>query len=128
MNVRLIPIKKLKPHEKIRPTHSRYLQQKIKRDGIFTHPIVIDRATLAILDGHHRVAALKRLGLQKIPAVLINYKNIEVNLRHHRLPSALVKKMILLCVKDGKLLPHKTTRHRFTHKKIKTKIPIERLC
>jgi len=125
--VRLIDIGKLKPHEKIRPVHSHYLQEKIKRDGIFTHPIVVESSTLAILDGHHRVAATKRLGFKKIPALLVSYKDIEVSLRHHRLPSALIKKLVLLCVQNGELLPIKTTHHQFAHKKIKTKIDIKKL-
>jgi len=129
MNIKLIPIKELKPHEKIRPAHSRYLEEKIKRDGIFTHPIIIDRATFTILDGHHRVTALKRLGIKKIPALLIDYfdPRVKVSLRHKRLPAEVIKRAVLAAA-AGFICPIKTTRHYLTTKIPHTKIAVEDLA
>ncbi len=39
------------------------------------HPIIVDKKTFVVLDGMHRVAALKRLNCKKIPVCLVDYEN-----------------------------------------------------
>ena len=79
--------------------------------GYFTEPIIVDRHHLIILDGHHRVAILKKLGYQKIPAYLVDYlnKNIKVISRRKNLP--IKKETIIYNSLLGKLLPYKTSKH-----------------
>ncbi|MFA6534539.1 MAG: ParB N-terminal domain-containing protein [Patescibacteria group bacterium] len=110
-----LKIKGLKPHEEIRPARLASLRRKILADGVFTTPIFVDRKTGVILDGHHRIAAARALGLRKIPAYLINYSAaaVKVEWRKGALPSATVKAIVLCLAARGRLLPPKSTRHRF---------------
>lgn len=51
------------------------LTQSIREDGCVKHPIIIDKKSLVVLDGVHRVAALERLGCRWVPAFLVDYEN-----------------------------------------------------
>jgi hypothetical protein len=57
------------------------LVKTISEDGLLKHPIIVDRKTLVVLDGMHRVAALKRLNCKKIPVCLIDYENPAISVR-----------------------------------------------
>ncbi len=52
-----------------------FLARTIKNDGCIRHPIIADRKSLLVLDGVHRLAALRMLGIHRIPACLIDYEN-----------------------------------------------------
>lgn len=65
----------LKQHEKINTNHLKLLLNQIKHDGILNHPIIVDKNTLIILDGHHRFNVLKKLGLSIIPVYFVDYKS-----------------------------------------------------
>jgi hypothetical protein len=70
----LLPLDKLLPHEQVVPSHVNLLKTNLKKIKFFIRPIVVAKDFNIILDGHHRVAALKELGYRKIPCVQIpNY-------------------------------------------------------
>ena len=74
-DVRLVPVEWLKAHEEIKIKNmEKLLEMTLKWDG-FTKPLIADKATGTILDGHHRFAVAKRLELARIPAVCIDYLN-----------------------------------------------------
>ncbi|MDP2971868.1 MAG: ParB N-terminal domain-containing protein [Deltaproteobacteria bacterium] len=68
-----VRIEELKEHEEIRPDYLEDLKNEILSDGILKMPIAVDRDTYVILDGHHRLHALKRIGCKRIPVVLVDY-------------------------------------------------------
>jgi ParB-like chromosome segregation protein Spo0J len=72
-------IEELKEHEEIRPDYLEALKNEILADGILKMPICIDEKTCIILDGHHRLQALKRLGCKKIPCVLVDYQSENIS-------------------------------------------------
>jgi ParB-like chromosome segregation protein Spo0J len=74
----LMKINELKEHEEINPFHLKEFMEKIKSDGILKKPIVVDKNTKIVLDGAHRLNALKALGCKKIPAVLVNYRSLKI--------------------------------------------------
>jgi hypothetical protein len=47
----------------------------IKNDGCLNHPIIVDSESFLVIDGVHRVAALKKLKCKRVPACLVDYKN-----------------------------------------------------
>jgi hypothetical protein len=51
------------------------LARKIKADGVFMHPVIVDEGSLVVLDGMHRVAAAKEIGCKFIPVCLVDYNN-----------------------------------------------------
>ena len=82
----LMSISKLKRHEAIDPKRLLELMAQIKNDGYLKNPIVVDKDSLVILDGHHRLKALKTLGYQKIPTFLVDYQSgrVRVYLRRKK--------------------------------------------
>ncbi len=111
MKIVIIDINKLKFHEHILESRVLQLMKMIKKKGKFIKPIVVEKNAKIILDGHHRVEAMKRMGFKKIPAQLVDYKNIKVELRHKNLPDFIIRGLVELIVKKNKLLPRKTTKH-----------------
>ncbi|MFZ2189162.1 MAG: ParB N-terminal domain-containing protein [Candidatus Magasanikiibacteriota bacterium] len=111
MKIKLLTINSLKPHEHISAKRVVEVVAMIKKAGKFTEPILVEKNTLVILDGHHRVEAMKKLGYEKIPARLVDYKKVEVSLRHKNLSSHIIKEMVLYLASKNIILPQKTTRH-----------------
>jgi hypothetical protein len=54
MEVELVPIEWLKAHEGIRLKKVRELAEVTKKWGCYTKPLLVDKQTGTILDGHHR--------------------------------------------------------------------------
>jgi len=73
--ITLLDISSLHLHEEIIPEPLNRLVETIIEDGMLEHPIIADRQTLVVLDGMHRVAALKRLNCKRIPVCLVDYEN-----------------------------------------------------
>ena len=109
----LIDIKKLKSHEETNKKHLQGLIIKIKQDGFLKNPVVVEDINFIILDGHHRVAALKQMGVDKIPAFLVDYKSnkIRVTLRRKEFVINDIKQTVINYCKEGKIFPSKTTHH-----------------
>ncbi len=57
----------LKPHEQIKKNYLKKLLHQIKGDGFIDNPIIVDKNTMIILDGHHRFNVLKQLGIKSSP-------------------------------------------------------------
>jgi L-serine kinase (ADP) len=67
-------------HEEIIPEKMEELVEKIPHDGVWIHPIIVDRNSLVVLDGMHRVAAAKEIGYRYIPACLVDYMNTNIHI------------------------------------------------
>lgn len=73
--IAILDISNLHLHEEIIPNLLNELMRSIELDGLLKHPVIVDKGSLVVLDGTHRVAALERLGCKRIPACLVNYEN-----------------------------------------------------
>ncbi|MEM4717714.1 MAG: ParB N-terminal domain-containing protein [Desulfurococcaceae archaeon] len=80
LKISIEEVNKLHIHEEIIPSILKQLVEKIRKDNVFKDPIIVDEKTLVVLDGMHRVAASKELGLKYIPVCLIDYDNPNVGL------------------------------------------------
>ena len=126
--VRIVDINNLVPHEKICRENLEKVKLSIKTEKIIKEPILVDKKTNVILDGHHRYNSLLELGCSKIPVLLVNYQSKEVKLDFFRnIYQYLTKDEILECAKCGNLFPKKTTKHTHNIKKIKIKIRLNQL-
>lgn len=109
----VLEIKKLRGHERIRPALLEQLTEQIKKDGYIKRPILVADRHFVILDGHHRVEALRVLGCTRIPAYLIDYFSDVVNLGTW--PDAIVsvvsKEEVVRRGLEDDRFPPKTTRH-----------------
>jgi len=65
--IQLISNHLLKQHEQIRKRHVQMLLKQIQHDGYLNNPLIVDKKTMIILDGHHRYNALKSLGMASSP-------------------------------------------------------------
>jgi hypothetical protein len=65
--VELVSVKWLKPHEEIIPENFENLFNLIIGWNAYKKPILVDRETGTILDGHHRYSIALHLGLSVIP-------------------------------------------------------------
>jgi len=127
--IALLLINKLKPHEAVCQKRVLGLMGKIKKEGYLKNPVVVDKETLVILDGHHRLAALKKIGLKRIPAFLIDYKNskVKVYLRRKELLTTLIKEAVIRKALSNQVFPKKTTRHLLGYRPRNINIKLKRL-
>ena len=104
-------IEELKEHEEIRPDYLEILKNEILSDGILKMPICIDKKTCIILDGHHRLQALKKIGCTKIPVVMVDYHSPEIKVIPWREGEMITKEKIIDTALSGKRMPSKTSKH-----------------
>lgn len=85
INLKLIPTAELIPHEETVPYLSDRLAHKMIRDGVQKDPIIVDEGSRIVLDGMHRLAALKRVGAKVAVCSLEDYMSEDLKLlRWHR--------------------------------------------
>lgn len=78
LQLRLEDLGKVHIHEEIIPELLDKLVDEIKSSGKVRDPVIVDSRTLVVLDGMHRVAALRKLGCRYLPACLVDYQNPKV--------------------------------------------------
>ena len=106
-----LQIDKLNDHEEVDPIHVQSLRAEIESDGFLRMPIVVDRHTNTIIDGHHRRYALRQLKCKRIPVIFINYYSCEVVAAAWREGEEVTKDSVLSATLNGRRLPPKTTKH-----------------
>src|SRR5437879_13215837 len=80
MRFDVVEIQALHGHEQIRPGLLAELRDLIKRDGYIRRPILVADRAFVVLDGHHRVEALRSRGCRRIPASRVDYSSAIVKL------------------------------------------------
>jgi len=71
--VYLVDVRALKLHEECIKEHLEGLKEEILSDGVLKKPIIVDKNTMIVLDGTHRVTIAREVGFKVIPALLIDY-------------------------------------------------------
>lgn len=104
-------LKNLKEHEEISQQHLEHLKDQIQKDGKLKSPIVVDKNTKIILDGHHRFNALKSLGYQRIPIYFVNYNSPDIIVQPWREEDKITKEIVVKAGLSGIKLPPKTSKH-----------------
>ncbi len=84
-----------------------FLERSIEKSGLKS-PIVIDGHSKMIIDGHHRVGAFKRMGLERIPAISVDYSDPRIVLKSKK---DLTKGRVLEKAERGEKFPPKSTFH-----------------
>ncbi len=78
LDLALAEIDRLHLHEETIPELLEDLTRAIEEDGILEDPVIVDRETFVVLDGMHRVKALRRLGCRFIPVCFVDYHSPEI--------------------------------------------------
>ena len=73
--ISLVSIERVRPHERAVEGRVRELLRDLEATLILRKPVVVDEETLTLLDGHHRLQALRRLGVELVPAALVRYSD-----------------------------------------------------
>jgi len=110
LGLALVDILMLKPHEETMPKRVDDLVSDLRSRRILEYPVVVDHVTLTILDGHHRVEALARLGYRFAPALLVDYLSSRVKVEPRR-NMPLSKIEVIARAAARRPYPPKTTRH-----------------
>jgi len=80
VEVDLRPIGSVLPHEETITDLSSRLSDQIQADGFQRDPIIVDRENHVVLDGMHRLRALRELGARHILCHLVDYSSPEIRL------------------------------------------------
>jgi hypothetical protein len=80
LKVALENVWSLKLHEQVIAEFLKKLKESIVSEKVVKDPVMVDEKTLVVLDGMHRVVALRELGYSYIPCCLIEYKFSTVQL------------------------------------------------
>lgn len=78
LQLRLEDLAKVRIQEEIIPELLDKLVSEMKSSGKVRDPVIVDSNTLVVLDGMHRVAALRKLGCRYLPVCLVDYQNPKV--------------------------------------------------
>jgi hypothetical protein len=125
VKVTLLRVDELKPHEKGSSLYLELLKKEILKDGVLKYPIIADENTHVILDGMHRWLALKSLGYELIPVILVDaFNNLKIRVgrrRIHRYTNGVDEKIsvrqVISAGVSGHLMEPRSTRHFFPFSK-----------
>jgi hypothetical protein len=118
---------KLREHEEISLEHLRQLKQEIERDGFLKNPIIVDKNTNIILDGHHRFNSLKLLNCTKILAFFVDYSSPGIKVRNWREGEKVMKNDVIKAGLTGRKLSSKTSRHIIPNRPLNLNIALKDL-
>ncbi|MAD56650.1 MAG: hypothetical protein CL974_03790 [Euryarchaeota archaeon] len=130
MKVELVPLEILRPHEQILPKKVDQLEKMTHRWNAYTKPLLLDRLSGTILDGHHRYHVALRLGLSCVPCVFIDYledDSIELDVWPHCGRDTVTKQEVIDAALSGILFSPKTSRHRLSDHLPPIAVPLSRL-
>ena len=130
MRVQLIPVEVLKPHEQVIEKKVDQLERMTIRWDAYTKPLSVDGATGTILDGHHRYEIARRLDLQCLPCVVVEYlddDSITLLLWPNSDREAISKDDVIQAGLSGDLMPPKTSRHLLSDDLPPISVPLSRL-
>jgi len=102
LDIAILDTSSLHIHEAIIPELLKQLMLSIKADRCVKDPVIVDKESLVVLDGVHRVVALQRIGIGRIPACLVNYKSphIQVCRWYRTITGAATPEQVLASVKE----------------------------
>ena len=103
----------LLPHEALEPERLAELRISLGHNGVLYHPVIADRDSLVILDGHHRVQILRELGCARVPVYLVHYKDPTIRVFSRRPGIAVDKGTVIDRGLGGRPFPARTSRHVF---------------
>jgi len=111
--IEILDIGSLRGHEEVIPSNLESRTAKLLERG-FYKPIIADRSSLVILDGHHKWTAARDLGLAWVPVLLVGYLvdgGVEVDVWPDCGKDSITKQEVLEMGMSGDLFPPKTSRH-----------------
>lgn len=120
-----MPLEWLKAHEEFVEDRVQELTRRFQASGRVDYAVVADVRTGTVVDGHHRLETLRRLGARLVPAVLVDYLDEAITVRCWREDEpAPTKAEVVERAAAGRLYPPKTTRHDFVRVLDPVEVPL----
>lgn len=106
-------IRTLIDHEQVDRARLGQVRKQLLAQKEIRRPVMVDKASNVVLDGHHRVQALREIGVKRVPVVYVRYQDegIRVYLRRKELFMKIIKEYVIGMARSGRVFPSKTTRH-----------------
>jgi hypothetical protein len=125
----LVDIESVRLHEEHVPETARRLAKKIHGDGVVHEAVLVESKHHVLLDGHHRLEALRALGCRKVPAYVVDYDDPDIHLSTWpgAVPVSVTKADVVAKALSGTKYPPKTTRHRLREPLPKISVPLAEL-
>ncbi len=123
----LLKVDSLLIHEQVDATHLAVLTARLLDDGEVRQPVIVDRESRVILDGHHRVTALRGLGCTLVPAYLVDYADPGIKVMPRRPEIPVSKVSVVETGLSGHPYPPKTSRHVFPFEPAAKPVPLSAL-
>ena len=104
----------LRPHEMTIPSRIEEIKAQILSTKSIDYPIIVDRESWVILDGHHRYTCAKELWITKIPCFLVDYFSSEIEVwtwRENETPPQ--KEEVIHRALTWNIFSPKSTRHTY---------------
>lgn len=130
MKVDLVSLEFLRPHEGTIPKKVDELEKMTHRWRAYVLPLVVDKKTGVILDGHHRHQVALRLDLKCLPCVQVDYiedDTIELDVWPNCGRDYVSKEEVIKAGLNGELFAPKTSRHRLADHLPPISVPLTRL-
>ena len=128
-DVVLVETVSLRGHEEVIPDNLETRASKLLSKG-FYKPIIVDRGSMVILDGHHKWTAAKSLGLARVPVIMVDYlidESVLVDVWPDCGKESVTKTEVLEMGVSGDVFPPKTSRHTLPFKIPSISIPLSDL-
>ena len=128
-DVVLVETASLRGHEEVIPDNLETRTAKLLSKG-FYKPIIVDRESMVILDGHHKWTAATSLGLVRVPVILVDYlidEGVLVDVWPECGKESITKTEVLEMGVSGDVFPPKTSRHTLPFKIPSISIPLSDL-
>lgn len=109
----LVETAALVPHEEVDQERLLLLVKQIARDGALYSPVMVDRSSMVILDGHHRVNALKLLGCSLTPVYLVDYRDPSIRVTQWRKDVKVSKRSVVEAGLSGRPYPPRVSKHEW---------------
>ena len=107
--VLLLPPGLLRPTEEFSPDRLDALTAEILASGQWPFPILVERSSLVVMDGHHRREFALRQALRRVPCLMLDYRDVELESRRPGIgvtPDEVIARGLA-----GRPFPPKSTRH-----------------
>lgn len=131
LNVQLVDISWLKPHEEVVSRERvQSLYNAIIEWNAYKLPLLVDHVSGAILDGHHRYAVGREMGLSKLPVILVDYladDSITVDVWEGCGRDSITKEEVIAMSLSDNVYPPKTSKHDFVDLIKKVSVPLPKL-
>ena len=108
-----LDIDSLLPHENVVVDRAGAFKAYLESlgDDLILSSVIVCSKTHMIIDGHHRVWALKQLGYRSIPVTFVDYSSDKI-LPNKTAGEGVLKQTLLDAAISRKLLPPKTSCHQ----------------